>query len=121
MPYTAAIFDLDGVIVDTAEFHYLAWKRLADEIGIPFDRDKNELLKGVPRLRSLEIIIEGTKASLPEPLEILADRKNGYYVEMVGTIKPGDLLCGVGDFLKALRNKGIATGIASSSKNARRL
>ncbi|MHB9026836.1 MAG: beta-phosphoglucomutase [Armatimonadota bacterium] len=116
--FKAVIFDLDGVLVDTAEFHYLSWKRLADELGIPFDRQKNERLKGVPRMQSLEIVLEDVRER-PADLEALAERKNGYYVEMVMNITPADLLPGVGELLQALRERDVQIGVASSSKNAR--
>jgi beta-phosphoglucomutase len=116
--FRAAIFDLDGVIVDTAEHHFLAWKRLADELGINFDREKNERLKGVSRLASLAIILE----NCPEPDEdraVLADRKNGYYVEMIQQLTPADALPGVEAMLRKLRDHGIKAGVASASKNAK--
>jgi beta-phosphoglucomutase len=118
--FTAVIFDLDGVLVDTAEFHYLAWKTVADELGVPFDRKKNERLRGVPRMRSLEIIVEDL---VPQPpltlLEVLAERKNVLYVAMVQNIGPGDLLPGVAGLLDQLKRKGIKMSLGSSSKNAR--
>ncbi len=116
--FDAVIFDLDGVLVDTAEFHYLGWRRLADELGIPFDRKKNERLRGVPRLDALNIVLEDVPASGFDR-EALATRKNGYYVEMIRKITPADLLPGVEKLLKTLRGQGIKTGVASSSKNAK--
>jgi beta-phosphoglucomutase len=116
--FDAVIFDLDGVLVNTAEFHYLGWKRLADELGIPFDRSINERLKGVSRLDSLKILLE--KAPGREfDLVALADRKNGYYVEMIQGITPADLLPGVPELLEALRRLGVKVGVASASRNAR--
>jgi len=116
--FRAAIFDLDGVIVDTAEHHYRAWKRLADELGIPFDREKNERLKGVSRMDSLTIILENS-AEPDEDRAVLADRKNGYYVEMIRRLTPGDCLPGVGSMLRNLRARGVRIGVASASKNAK--
>jgi beta-phosphoglucomutase len=116
-PFRYAIFDLDGVLVDTAEFHYLAWKAIADEIGATFDRKKNERLRGVPRMQSLEIVIEGMPRR-PSNLEDLATRKNALYVEMIRRVTPGDLLPGVQNLLEQLRSHGIARAVASSSKNA---
>ena len=116
--FRAAIFDLDGVIVDTAEHHYLAWKRLAGELGIPFDREKNERLKGVSRMDSLAIILEDS-AEPEEDRAVLADRKNGYYVEMIRQLKPADCRPGVESMLRNLRARGVKIGVASASKNAR--
>ena len=84
------IFDLDGVITDTAEHHYRAWKRLAAEESLPFDRELNERLKGVSRMESLDIILEGAgqTASLPDKVR-LADRKNAYFRELIDAITPG--------------------------------
>ncbi len=112
------IFDLDGVITDTAEHHFRAWKRLADELGLAFDRSVNERLKGVGRLESLEIILEQAGRSLPEgERRQLAERKNGYYRELIGGIGPGDLLPGIGALLGELRESGIKIAVASASHN----
>lgn len=116
--FKAAIFDLDGVLVDTAEFHYLAWKAIADEIGVPFDRKKNERLRGVPRMRSLEIIVEDM-TQVPSNMEELAARKNDLYVEMIQRITPSDLLPGVRHLLEQLKAHGIKMALGSSSKNAK--
>jgi len=117
-PFSAVIFDLDGVLVDTAEFHYRAWKMLADELGIPFDRRKNERLRGVSRMESLRIILEDMEAQ-PENVEKLADRKNRYYLEMIDSLTPAALLPGVAGVLATLRERDVKVGVASSSKNAR--
>jgi beta-phosphoglucomutase len=115
----AVIFDLDGVITDSAEYHYLAWKALADELDIPFDRDKNERLKGVSRMESLAIILEDSGLHFSENEKAaLADRKNEVYKEMIGRITPADLLPGIGKLLDALQERGIAIGLASASRNA---
>ena len=116
--YSAAIFDLDGVIVDTAEFHYLAWKRLADELVIPFDKQVNHLLRGVDRISSLKIILDNADHS-HDNLQDFADRKNDYYKQSISALTPNDLLPGVLDLLKTLRLRGILVGVASSSKNAK--
>ena len=117
----AVIFDLDGVITDSAEFHYQAWKNLADRLGIYFDRKINERLKGVPRMDSLEIILE--KDEVPdrfsdEEKEALAKEKNDEYVSLIKTITPGDILPGILELLEDLKKRGIKTAIASASKNA---
>jgi beta-phosphoglucomutase len=112
------IFDLDGVITDTAEHHFRAWQRLAAEISLPFDRELNERLKGVSRMESLEIILEnaGRTESLEDRVR-LADRKNAYFRELIAGITPADLLPGIGDLLADLRARGVKTAIASMSHN----
>ena len=117
----AVIFDLDGVITDSAEFHYRAWKTLADRLGIYFDRKINERLKGVPRMDSLEIILE--RDSVPdrfseEEKQALAKEKNDDYVSLIKTITPKDMLPGILELLEELKARGIKTAIASASKNA---
>jgi len=121
MEYKAVIFDLDGVITDSAEFHCRAWKNLADRLGIYFDREINERLKGVPRMDSLNIILE--KDSVPdrysdEEKEALTKEKNDEYVTLIKQITPKDLLPGIFELLTELKNRGIKTAIASASKNA---
>lgn len=116
--FTSIIFDLDGVLVDTAEFHYQAWKRLADELEIPFDRKKNDRLRGIDRMNSLKIILENSGRQY-ENLGELADRKNNYYCQMIQTLTPEDALPGVPEFLAAIRDLEIKAGLASSSKNAK--
>jgi len=114
----AVIFDLDGVIVSTDEYHYLGWQRLADELGIHFDRHINERLRGVSRMESLEIILE--KAIQPytaaEKLEF-AERKNTYYREFLNQVSPKDILPGVMELLAELKTKQIKIAIGSSSRN----
>ena len=112
------IFDLDGVITDTAEHHFRAWRRLATEISLPFDRELNERLKGVSRMESLDIILEhaGRTASLQDKAR-LAERKNAYFRELIEGITPDDLLPGIGDLLAGLRARGVKTAIASMSHN----
>lgn len=119
MSIQAFIFDLDGVITDTAEHHYHAWKMLADRLGIPFDREKNEKLKGVSRLESLELILEtSTHTFSPEEKTSLTDRKNADYLELIASITPADVLPGVPEAFDALKKKNIRIGLASASKNA---
>lgn len=113
----AVIFDLDGVITDTAEFHYLAWQRLADEEGLPFSRAVNEQLRGVSRRESLQIIL-GDRVVDEATQEAWMARKNRYYQEMLQQVSPADLLPGVGALLDALDVAGIPYALASASKNA---
>ena len=112
------IFDLDGVLTDTAEFHYRAWQRLADEEGLPFDRQANEALRGVSRRESLLKIV-GDRPYSDAKLQEMMDRKNHYYVESIQDIAPGDLLPGALDLLTELRQAGIKIALGSASKNAR--
>jgi beta-phosphoglucomutase len=116
----AVIFDLDGVIVSTDEYHYQAWKRLADSLEIPFGREANDRLRGVSRMESLEIVLEKSakKYSLDEKQEI-ADRKNTYYLELLKGLSPSDILPGVVDVIKVLKDRQVKIAIGSSSKNAR--
>jgi len=115
----AVIFDLDGVIVDTAHYHYLAWKRLATELGIDLTLEHNELLKGVSRIRSLDIILELGGKTLPnEEKEKLATKKNGWFVEYVNQMKPNEIFPGVKEMLRSARTSGLKVALASSSKNA---
>ncbi|MBQ5942585.1 MULTISPECIES: beta-phosphoglucomutase [unclassified Massilia] len=117
--YKAVIFDLDGVITDTAHYHYLAWKRLADAVGASFDEEFNEQLKGVDRMGSLELILARAPRGFSEEEKLaLADAKNRHYQELIATMTPGDLLPGALDALDAVRAAGLKTGLASVSKNA---
>lgn len=117
--FKAAILDLDGVITDTADFHYNAWKRLADEQNIQFDRSVNEQLKGVERMASLEIILHASPVKYTiEQKEEMARRKNSYYQELLQNMTPCDLLPKADKTLKALRKLGIKTALASASRNA---
>ena len=117
-PIRAFIFDLDGVLTDTAEYHYRAWQRLADEEGYPFNREINEQLRGVSRRRSLEIII-GDREVEPDRFEAMMARKNEYYVGMLDQITPNDLLPGALELLNELKAAGMKIALASASKNAR--
>lgn len=114
------IFDLDGVIVDTAHYHYLAWKRLANELGHDLTEKENEQLKGVSRTRSLEIILEKAGISLNEAhKEILADKKNKWFNEYVLQMEPGEIFPGVLSLIHDMKADGVRVGLASSSRNAR--
>ncbi len=115
----AVIFDLDGVITDTAEYHYRAWQKLANEVGLSFDRAVNERLKGISRMDSLEVILEHSQRQFtPEEKLQLAQRKNEYYLQFVLEMTPQDLLPGAAQLLKALKREGILIALASASKNA---
>ncbi len=118
-PVKGVIFDLDGVIVSTDDCHYQAWKLLADEEGIYFDKAINERLRGVSRMESLEIILElATKKDTGEQKTKMAERKNGYYRELIKILTPEDILPGVKRFLTALKERGIKVAIGSSSRNS---
>jgi beta-phosphoglucomutase len=118
-PFRAAIFDLDGVLVDTARYHYRAWKRLASELGFDFRERDNERLKGVSRERSLDILLEVGRLAVPAAdRHALADRKNSYYVESLATLSHADLLPGAHDFLLRLHRAAIPSALASASRNA---
>ena len=120
MSIEAVIFDLDGVIVSTDEFHYRAWKELAVSIDIPFDRAINERLRGVSRMESLDIILEKARHTYcKEEKEALADAKNERYRVMLNELTPQNILPGILALLDDLSKRGIKIAIGSSSKNAR--
>lgn len=115
----AAIFDLDGVIVDTAKYHYLAWKRLAKVYGFDFTETDNERLKGVSRVRSLEILLEIGGLSLDESeKEKMAGQKNEWYIDYIKHMDASEILPGAAEYLRNLRIKRIKTALGSASKNA---
>ena len=114
----AIIFDLDGVLVATAKYHYLAWKRLAKELNIDFTIEDNERLKGVSRMKSLDIILEIGNITLDDDTKNeLAQKKNAWYVEYISKLTPADILPGVIVFLKSLKAKGLKIALGSASKN----
>lgn len=118
--FKGVLFDLDGVITDTAEYHYQAWKKLGSEIGITIDRKFNEQLKGVSREDSLTRMLEyGGKANVftPEEFAELAARKNENYVEMIKKVSPNDVYPGILELLENLKQAGIKISLASASKN----
>lgn len=119
MNIKACLFDLDGVIVDTAKYHFIAWAELANELGFEFTEEHNERLKGVSRMTSLEILLEvgGIRLSEEEKLR-LADQKNQRYVSYIEKMNPDEILPGVVEFLNELKQAGIKTAIGSASKNA---
>jgi beta-phosphoglucomutase len=114
------IFDLDGVIVDTAKFHYLAWRKLANNFGFDITEDQNEQLKGISRVKSLEIILEWGKVKLSQDefMEQMA-LKNDNYLSYISTMTKKDLLPGVSNVIDYLSEKNIPFALGSASKNAR--
>lgn len=118
MKYTAVIFDLDGVICSTDQYHYLAWKEIADNEGIYFDEEINNRLRGVSRMGSLEIILERASGTYTEEEKTaMAEKKNESYRKLLEQMTPADLPEDVAKTLKSLKAKGIKTAIGSSSKN----
>jgi beta-phosphoglucomutase len=113
------IFDLDGVIVDTAKYHYIAWMRLASEMDFDFTEKDNERLKGVSRMRSLDILLEvGGKTVPEEEKAVMADRKNTWYVEYISKMDKSEILPGVENFFKTLKENNIKIALGSASKNS---
>lgn len=119
MELKGCIFDLDGVIVDTAKYHFMAWRRLAKELGFEFTVEDNEALKGVSRMTSLDILLRTGGVTVSEKeKEMLAARKNGWYVEFISGMTPDEILPGSIRLLKSVRKAGILTAIGSASRNA---
>ncbi|MES3023619.1 MAG: beta-phosphoglucomutase [Pseudomonadota bacterium] len=117
--FKAVIFDLDGVITDTAHYHFLAWRRLAESEGVPFDEAFNEQLKGIDRMGSLELILAGARWRYTALEKLaLADAKNRHYQDLITTMSAADLLPGALEALASVRAAGLAIGLASVSKNA---
>jgi beta-phosphoglucomutase len=115
----ACLFDLDGVVVDTAKYHYLAWSRLAKNLGFDFTKEDNERLKGVSRMRSLEILLEIGKVNATEEEKLnMAQKKNIWYVEYISKLDETEILPGVKNFLIELRGNGIKIALGSASKNS---
>jgi len=118
MDIRGCIFDLDGVIVDTAKYHFLSWKRLADQLEIPFTEKDNERLKGVSRMDSLEIILEiGGMELDDEKKREYANLKNQWYIDFISRMQPDEILPGSIEFIKELKDAGIKTALGSASKN----
>ena len=115
----ACIFDLDGVIVDTATYHYKAWKRLANSLGFDFTHEQNEQLKGISRMDSLDLVLGwgNTQKSDSEKLQ-LAQQKNAWYLEFIGQMKADEILPGVRQFIEELKAAGIRIALGSASKNS---
>ena len=118
MKYEAIIFDLDGVICSTDEYHYLAWKSIAEQLEIPFSRKKNDRLRGVSRMDSLEIVLEDYPGDLSPAEKVeLAEQKNERYKEYLFNLSASDLSAEVSETLQVLRDRGLKLAIGSSSKN----
>lgn len=115
----ACIFDLDGVIVDTASHHFVAWRKLADELGVPFTSEDNESLKGVSRVDSLEHILKKGGLVLDPATKVrLMERKNEHYLELASQTTPASALPGVVELIAELKHRGLKIALGSSSKNA---
>lgn len=115
----ACIFDLDGVIVDTAVYHYKAWRRLANQLGFDFTEEQNEELKGISRIESLKIILNwGAVSKSDEEMQELATLKNTWYVDMITKMTPEEILPGAKEFLELVRENNYLTALGSASKNS---
>ncbi len=120
MTFKSALFDLDGVIVDTAVYHFQAWRRLANELGFDFTEHQNEQLKGISRMESLDLILGwGGKSLSQDEKNMWATRKNEWYLELISHMTPKEILPGVKDFLNELRDEKIKIALGSASKNSR--
>ncbi|MDM8160667.1 beta-phosphoglucomutase [Labilibaculum sp. K2S] len=116
---SACIFDLDGVVVDTAKYHYIAWKSIANELGFDFTEEDNERLKGVSRMTSLDILLSIGGVELDQETKLkLADKKNKNYLEYILRMTPDEILPGVKEFMTELRSNGVKIALGSASKNA---
>jgi len=119
MNIQACIFDLDGVIVDTAKYHYRAWRKLANSLGFDFTETDNEQLKGVSRMESLDIILNIGKKTLDESKkQTLANQKNDWYLEYITMMTPNEILPGIVSFLDELKTQNMRIALGSASKNA---
>jgi beta-phosphoglucomutase len=116
-PIRGFIFDLDGVLTDTSEFHYRAWQRFCDGERIPFDRSRNEPLRGIHRSAALQLLLEGRTVSDAEFDEMMA-RKNTYFRECLGDLSPANLLPGAETLLREIRGAGLKSAVGSASRNA---
>lgn len=115
----ACIFDLDGVILDTATYHYEAWKRLANSLGFDFTHEQNEQLKGISRMDSLDLVLGwGKTQKSPDEKIQLAQQKNAWYLELIGQMKADEILPGVRQFIEELKAAGVRIALGSASKNS---
>ncbi len=117
---TAVLFDLDGVLVETADLHYQSWQLLADELGLPFNREMNHGFRGVGRMECLDKLLGRYRMEFAiQEKQMLADRKNAHYQRLISTMTPDDLAPGAGALFEQLQNAGIQIAVVSASKNAR--
>lgn len=122
MTIKACLFDLDGVIVDTAKYHFAAWRRMANELGFDFTHEDNEKLKGVSRMDSLALILKwGSVEKTHEEQLALAKQKNDWYVASIANMQADEILEGIPEFLEELKQKGVKIGLGSASRNAPRI
>jgi beta-phosphoglucomutase len=120
--FQAAIFDLDGVLVDSAKAHFVAWRRLAGELGIAFTKHDNEMLKGLDRMASLRTILAlGGQDIADDEMATLAARKNGYYLDLISRMSPADQLPGAKALVRSAKARGLKCAVASASRNAPKL
>lgn len=122
MKYQCGIFDLDGVLVDTAKYHYLGWKKLADRLGFPFTEQQNEALKGISRMAALDLLLEmgGMSGRFSQEQKVeLAAEKNQYYLEYVSQLEENELFPGVVELFERMKKDGVRIALGSASKNAR--
>ncbi|MDO4327826.1 MAG: beta-phosphoglucomutase [Lachnospiraceae bacterium] len=122
MKYQCGIFDLDGVLVDTAKYHYLGWKKLADRLGFSFTEQQNEALKGISRMAALDLLLkmgDMNEKFSEEEKEELAAEKNQYYLDFVSQLKEEELLPGVTELFERMKQANIKIALGSASKNAR--
>lgn len=117
--YLGAIFDLDGVLVDTAKYHFLAWKKLADQLSIPFTEEDNERLKGVSRIKSLDILLSlGNKSYSEDERNKFMEQKNEEYVRYISQMNEREILPGVVELLNQLKDRNLKIALGSASKNS---
>lgn len=122
MSKKAIIFDLDGVIVDTAKYHYIAWRKIANDLGFDFSEKENENLKGVSRVKSLEYILEKGNVKLPQTeIDKLLFSKNEHYLSLISNMNESEMLPGIKELLHDLHDEKIPFALGSASKNARRI
>lgn len=122
MGYQAVIFDLDGVICHTDQYHYQAWKEIAEELKIPFNQGINDRMRGVDRMASLEVLLEGTNKDFSAEMKNhYADKKNRIYQKLLTNLSPAQLTTDVKETLAGVRTSGLKIAIGSSSKNTKRI